>query len=113
MVVAITEISQSKTRAATQENYETQLLMLATRFMRIEAHAKEAMSRPGISTSDVVRAYVSLMKQGRQPSLLNLRLELRTGSYSTIAAHLEKLSFVQRSSRFERTKNRGRPRRPR
>ena len=88
--------------------------MLATRFMCIDAHGKDvmAMARPGISTSDVVRAYVALVKQRRQPTLLNLRLELGTGSYSTIAGHLEKLSLVQRSRKFIRTKKRGRPSRP-
>lgn len=71
------------------------------------------MARTGITGADVVRAYVALIKNNRQPTLLNLRLEMGAGSYSTIAAHLEKLSFVQHSSRFKRTKNRGRPRRPR
>jgi len=71
----------------------------------MEAHV-EALA------ADVVRAYVSLMRQRRQPSLLNLRLELGAGSYSTIAGHLEKLSLVQRSRKFIRTKKRGRPSRP-
>lgn len=70
------------------------------------------MARSGISNVDVVKAYVSLIKQRRQPSLLNLRLEMGKGSYSTIAAHLEKLSFVQDSRRYMRTKKRGRPGRP-
>lgn len=70
------------------------------------------MPRNGISSADVVKAYVSLIKQRRQPTLLNLRLELGVGSYSTIAAHLERLSFVQESKRFRRTKKKGRPSRP-
>ena len=51
------------------------------------------MGRKGISQADVVRAYVSLVKQHRVPSPTNLRLELGTGSYSTIAQHLRTLAF--------------------
>jgi len=53
------------------------------------------MGRPGISKSEVVRAYVSLLKQRREPSLLNLRLELGHGSYTTIASHVEALRFIR------------------
>ena len=51
------------------------------------------MGRKGISQVDVIRAYVSLVKQHRVPSPTNLRLELGTGSYSTIAQHLRHLAF--------------------
>lgn len=69
------------------------------------------MGRLGISSSDVVRAYVALIKQRREPTLLNLRLELGSGSYSTIAEHLERLRLVRRSTRYARPQKRGRPRR--
>lgn len=52
------------------------------------------MARRGISPADVARAYVQLKQQGREPSLRNLRLQIGRGGYSTIAAHLKKLSFV-------------------
>lgn len=70
------------------------------------------MARKGISSSDVVRAYISLLRQQRRPTLLNLRLEIGSGSYSTIAQHLERLSMVRESRRFTRTKKRGRPSHP-
>ena len=70
------------------------------------------MARKGISSLDVVRAYISLLRQQRNPTLLNLRLEMGSGSYSTIARHLERLSMVRESKRFTRTKKRGRPSRP-
>jgi hypothetical protein len=54
------------------------------------------MGRPGISKVEVVRAYVSLMRQGREPSLQNLRLEIGRGSFSTIAAHVASLALAQK-----------------
>ena len=42
-----------------------------------------------LQREDVIRAYVQLIRQRREPSLLNLRLQLGYGSYSTIAAHLD------------------------
>jgi hypothetical protein len=54
------------------------------------------MGRPGVSKAEVVRAYVALKKQQRAPTLLNLRLELGRGSYSTIGAHLASLKLVCR-----------------
>lgn len=71
------------------------------------------MARPGIELADVVRAYVSLLRQKRQPTLCNLRLEMQTGSYSTIAQHLGALMLVGRSERYRRQihdRRRGRPR---
>jgi len=56
------------------------------------------MGRPGISKADVVRAYVSLMKQRREPSLQNLRLEIGRGSYSTIASHVASLALARRGA---------------
>jgi len=73
------------------------------------------MARPGVELSDVVRAYVSLMRQGREPTLCNLRLEMQVGSYSTIAHHLAALRLVGRSERYQRQmhdRRRGRPRGP-
>ena len=52
------------------------------------------MGRKGITKSDVVRAYVALIKQGRVLGPTNVRLELGRGSYSTISAHLKALAFV-------------------
>lgn len=68
------------------------------------------MGLPGVQRVDVVRAYVALMKQGREPTLCNLRLELGRGSYSTIAAHLQALCLVRRGERYERPGVRGRRR---
>lgn len=70
------------------------------------------MKNTTVQLTDVVGAYVALMKQRRRPSLLNIRLELGRGSYSTIAAHLERLSFVRNGERFQRTKKKGRPKSP-
>lgn len=70
------------------------------------------MSRPGITGADVVRAFVALKKQGRDPSIVNLRLEIGKGSYSTIADRLESLALVGRRGRYVRKgppKRRGRP----
>ena len=58
------------------------------------------MGRPGITRPDVVRAYVSLMKQGREPTLCNLRLELGSGSYSTLKHHVDALAIVPMNHRF-------------
>ena len=51
------------------------------------------MGRPGITAVDVVRAYVSLLKQRRVPGPVNLRLELAKGSYTTIAQHVNRLAL--------------------
>lgn len=70
------------------------------------------MEQMNVQAADVVRAYVSLLKQRRSPSLLNIRLELGRGSFSTIATQLARLSLVRDGRRFRRTSKRGRPRRP-
>lgn len=70
------------------------------------------MSRPGITGADVVRAVIALKRQGRDPSIVNLRLEIGKGSYSTIADRLESLALVGRRGRYTRKgppKRRGRP----
>jgi hypothetical protein len=51
------------------------------------------MSRAGITAVDVVRAYVALLKQRRYPGPQNLRLQLGTGSYTTIAKHIRTLAL--------------------
>lgn len=51
------------------------------------------MGRPGITSVDVVRAYVALLRQGRIPGPRNLRLELSAGSYTTIAKHINALAL--------------------
>jgi len=51
------------------------------------------MGRPGITSVDVVRAYVALLRQGRIPGPRNLRLELSAGSYTTIVKHLNALAL--------------------
>lgn len=71
------------------------------------------MARTGLSDVDVIRAYVSLLQQRRSPSLINLRLELSIGSYSTIAARLSQLCLVGPTGPYRRNKHsrrRGRPR---
>lgn len=66
------------------------------------------MPRTGISRADVVRAYVALLKQGRIPGPRNVRLELGTGSYTTIQSHLQALALrhptVRRSHRSRRSR---------
>lgn len=51
------------------------------------------MGRTGITREDVIRAYVQLLKEGRYPGPTNLRLQLGTGSYTTIAQHLSSLAL--------------------
>lgn len=51
------------------------------------------MPRKGISKVDVVRAYVALIKQRRLPGPRNLRLEMGTGCYTTIAQHVRALAL--------------------
>ncbi len=53
------------------------------------------MGRKGIQPRDTVRAYIALKKQERAPTLLNLRLELGRGSYSTLQKHLQMLAFKE------------------
>lgn len=70
------------------------------------------MGRRGLQGADVVRAYVALKKQRREPTLQNLRLELGTGSFSTIAEKLADLRLVGRNGNLERRRagrSRGRP----
>lgn len=66
-----------------------------------------------LSMADVARAYIALKRQRRQPTLLNLRLELGRGSYSTIAVFLERLQFVgEHGDRYRRRRERVRGRPP-
>lgn len=53
------------------------------------------MGRKGITSADVVQAYVALLKQGRTPGPTNLRLQLGRGSYTTISQHLRRLALRQ------------------
>jgi hypothetical protein len=53
------------------------------------------MGRRGITGADVVRAYVTLIREGRVAGPTNIRLELGRGSYSTIVSHLKRLALVQ------------------
>ena len=73
------------------------------------------MPRAGIDRSDVARAYAALLQQCRAPTLCNIRLELGTGSYSTIQKLLDSMQFPERASRAERrlmmANGRGRPKR--
>ena len=65
------------------------------------------MARKGITSVDVVQAYVALLKQGRKPGPTNLRLELGRGSYTTIAQHLRQLALHQATSPTPGTSIRG------
>lgn len=65
------------------------------------------MARKGITGADVVRAYVELQREGRAPSLLNLRLQLGRGSYSTIARHLRTFAFAQLPAAARRPRREG------
>lgn len=67
------------------------------------------MARPGISKADVVQAYVALLKQKRKPTLVNVRLELGRGSYSTIGAHLRALSLVDPRRCYDRHRQQNLP----
>lgn len=67
------------------------------------------MGRKGIQASDVVRAYIALRQQKREPTLLNLRLELGQGSYSTIARHLKGLGLRYPATLNIATSKSGRP----
>lgn len=51
------------------------------------------MGRKGLELFESVRGVVSLLKQGRNPSPTNLRLELGRGSYTTILKHLRTLAL--------------------
>jgi hypothetical protein len=74
-------------------------LLLAVRYTGQVRHGVEpstrghSMPRKGISSVDVIRAYVALIKQGRLPGPRNLRLEMGTGSYTTIEQHMKKLAL--------------------
>lgn len=61
------------------------------------------MGRKGITSADVVGAYVALLKQGRKPSLINLRLQLGWGSYASISQHLRRLALRQVALQSHRT----------
>lgn len=61
------------------------------------------MGRKGITSADVVQAYVALLKQGRKPSLINLRLQLGWGSYASISQHLRRLALRQVALQAQRT----------
>lgn len=66
------------------------------------------MGRKGITSADVIRAYVALLKQGRKPSLINLRLQLGWGSYASISQHLRRLALRQVALQAQRTSELGR-----
>ena len=51
------------------------------------------MGRKGITSVDVLRSYIVLLKEGRLPGPSNLRLQLGTGSYTTIAQHIQRLAL--------------------
>ena len=51
------------------------------------------MGRRGITSVDVLRAYITLLKEGRLPGASNLRLQLGTGSYTTISQHVQRLAL--------------------
>lgn len=61
------------------------------------------MGRKGITSADVVQAYVALLKQGRKPGPTNLRLELGRGSYTTISQHLRRLALRQVAQQAQRS----------
>jgi len=61
------------------------------------------MGRKGITNVDVVQAYVALLKHGRKPSLINLRLQLGWGSYASISQHLRRLALRQVALQAQRT----------
>ena len=58
--------------------------------------------RPGIQLADVWRACEALRKQGRRIGPTNVRLELGTGSYSTIVKHLRALGSTLPPEREKR-----------
>lgn len=58
--------------------------------------------RPGVQLEDVWRACKALRKQGRKIGPTNVRLELGTGSYTTITRHLRKLGLAPPSGELRR-----------
>lgn len=66
------------------------------------------MARKGITSADVVQAYVALLKQGRTPGPRNLRLQLGRGSYTTISQHLRRLALQQVAAQARRATERSR-----
>lgn len=60
------------------------------------------MARPGIKQEDVVRAVDALRAARRAASPTTVRLELGTGSYSTISKYLRALG-VRESKRHRST----------
>lgn len=66
------------------------------------------MGRKGITSADVVQAYVALLKQRRTPSLINLRLQLGWGSYASISHHLRRLALRQVAAQAQRATKRSR-----
>lgn len=61
------------------------------------------MGRKGITSEDVIRAYVALLKQGRKPGPTNLRLQLGHGSFTTISQHVRRLALRQVALQVQRT----------
>ncbi len=61
------------------------------------------MGRKGITSAEVVQAYVALLKQGRKPGPTNLRRQLGRGSFTTISQHLRRLALRQVSVQAQRT----------
>lgn len=61
------------------------------------------MGRKGITSADVVQAYVALLKQGRKPGPINLRLQLGRGSFTTISGHLRRLALPEVALQAQKT----------
>lgn len=55
---------------------------------------RRGRGRPGVQLKDVRRACKALRKQGRRIGPTNVRLELGTGSYTTITKHLRALGLA-------------------
>lgn len=59
---------------------------------------KNKSGRPGITVSDVARAYQALREQGRPIGPVNIRLELGRGSFSTIVRGMRELGLASSRS---------------
>lgn len=60
---------------------------------------KNLGGRPGITLDDVRLACERLMHQERRVGPVNVRLEIGTGSYSTIQRHLRTLGYAESSKK--------------
>lgn len=62
-------------------------------FKAIMSNRKKAGGRPGVTLQQVREASERLARSGYRVSIVNIRYELGTGSYSTLQRHLRTLEL--------------------